>query len=90
MAHDNSSFNLSPAEREFNDLINHADDFFKIELLRQAKSWYKKALSLNMQTDMVKSRIEECERLLAFENKVVVILAAIAAFGILGYILLAR
>jgi len=39
MAHNSSNSHTSHAERDFLDIINHADDFFKIELLGQAKSW---------------------------------------------------
>ena len=87
MAHDSSTANMSPTEIEFNDIIRHANDFFKIELLRQAKNWYKKALAFNMETEMVKGKIAECDRMLAYENKVVAIVCSIAAVIIIGYFL---
>jgi len=76
--HKNSETPANAVESEFLDIIQHADDFLKIELLRQAKSWYKKALKLNIQTEEVEKKISECDRLLAFENKIVRILGAIA------------
>jgi hypothetical protein len=79
MAHIISEIPSNPIEAEFMDMMQHADDFFKIELLRQAKSWYKKALILNMDTERVKQQIAECDRLLKYENKVVKIIVAIAA-----------
>jgi len=79
MAHSSSEINLSPQEREFRDLVQHGDDFFRIELLRHARSWYKKALQMNMDTETVNQKIAACTKLLAFERKVVWILLALAA-----------
>ncbi len=78
MNHNTSEIQLSIAESEFIEMMRHADDFFKIELLRQAKNGYLKALKLNIETEKVKHQIAECDRLLAYENKVVMILGAIA------------
>lgn len=83
MAHHATEPALSLAERAFEDLMQHGDDFLKIELLRPAKSWYKKALELNIEPEKVKEKIAECDRLLAFEIKVIKILVAIAAVVIL-------
>ena len=77
---------LSPAERRFLDLMRHGDNFLKIELLRPAKSYYEKALELNIETEKVKEKIAECDRLLAFELKVIWILVAISAVLVLAYI----
>ena len=77
---------LSHAEREYLELMRHGDNYFKIELLRPAKSYYKKALQLNIETEKVKQRIAECDRLLAFEIKVIWILALRAACFILAFI----
>jgi len=78
MAHINSGTSQNAFERDFMDFMQRGDDFFKIELLRQAISWYKKALKLNIETDKVKQKLTECERMLALENKVVIILCSIA------------
>jgi len=78
MAHHASETNLSRAELEFMDLMQHGDDFLKIELLRPAKSWYTKALQMNIETDKVKQKIAECDRMLTFEMKVIKILVAVA------------
>lgn len=90
MAHDNSTAPSGTAEDFFAECISRGDDFFKIQLLRQAKSWYSKALAMNTNNETVRQKVEECERLLAFENKVVAILGAIAAVILLGYFLLIR
>ena len=79
---------LSPAERKFLDLMNHGDNFLKIELLRPAKSYYKKALELNIETEAVKQKIALCDHLLAFEIKVIRILVIIAAILVLACIIL--
>lgn len=64
--------------------MQHGDDFFKIELLRPAKAWYLKAIELNIDTENVKQKIAECDRLLAFEVKVIKIIAVVAAFVLLA------
>ena len=88
MEHSILQSTLSHSEREYLDLMRHGDNFFKIELLRPAKSYYKKALQLNIETDKVKQRIEECDRLLDFEIKVIWILVIIAACFVLAFIFL--
>jgi hypothetical protein len=85
MEHNNSETLMSPQERDFIEFIQRGDDFYKIELLRQAKAWYNKALSLNYENEKVKSRISECERLLTYESKVVYILISVASVLLLLY-----
>ena len=90
MAHHSTEKELSPAESKYEEIITRADDFFKIQLLRQAKSWYRQAHELNPEDEYAKQRMEECEKLLAHENRVVYILLAIAAVVILAYIFLVK
>lgn len=66
-------------ESIFNEFMQRGDDFYKIEILRQAITWYKKAFKINHENETVISRITECERLLAYETKVVYILLSIAS-----------
>jgi len=87
MAHNISESKMNSAESKFKEFIQRGDDFYKIELLRQAKSWYNKALALNIENDKVKYRISDCERLLAFESKVVYILISIASALVLVYLI---
>ena len=87
MAHQTYDTELSPEEIEFRDLMQHGDDFLKIELLRPAKSWYQKALALKIHTEQIEQKIAECNRLIAFEVKVIRILAGLALIVILGLIL---
>jgi hypothetical protein len=69
----------SKVQRDFEDDVQHGDDFFKIELWRPAKAWYKKALELGIDSERIKRKIAECDRGIAFELKVIWILVAITA-----------
>lgn len=84
MGHHLSETTLSHAEILFADLMRHGDDFFKIELLRPAKAWYKKALELNIETENVKQKIAECDRLIAYEVKVIKILVVVTAILVIA------
>lgn len=86
MENNNSESEISLEVRNFNDNMQRGDDFYKIELLRQAKSWYTKALSFNIDSEKVKSKILECERQIAFENKIVTVLICIGVV-VLFYLL---
>ena len=78
-------------EHEYNDYIEHGDDFFKIELWRPARNWYKKALALNIEPERVKHKIAECDRLQAYEVKVIWRLIVIGIILTLaGYLLLSH
>jgi len=90
MAHVESKSLMNPAERDFEDFMQRGNDFFKIELLRQAKSWYQKALGLNIESEKVKHQIAECDRMLAYENKVVSILLVVTAVLVLVYFVLIK
>ena len=76
--------NLTPVERKLVDLKDHADDFFKIELLRPARSYYERALELKPGDDWLKQRIAECDRMLKFERRVIWILVSLAAAIVLA------
>jgi hypothetical protein len=86
----NSNTLMNPAERDFEDFMQRGNDFFKIELLRQAKTWYQKALALNIEPGKVKHQIAECDRMLAYENKVVSILLVVTAVLLLFYFVLIK
>jgi hypothetical protein len=85
MEHHIPESKLGPDENRFLDLMRHGDDFFNIELLRPAKSYYRKALEMNIETEKVLQKIADCDRLLAFEIKVIRILVAVAALCVLSY-----
>lgn len=93
MTHQTTHRTLSPSYRKFLDLMQHGDDFLKIELLKEARAWYRKALAMNVRTvknNAVKAKIEECEKKLAFERRVIRILVAIAALFALGFIIFGK
>ena len=90
MEQDNSLSQINLAKSDFMEFMQRGDDFFKIELLRQASIWYNKALSLNIEDDKAKCRISECERLIEFENKVVYTLISIASVSILLYLIIIK
>ncbi len=87
MEQDNSVPPINPQKSDFFEFMQRGDDFIKIELLRQALKWYNKALSLNIEDEKAKSRISECERLIAFENKVVYILISVASVLLMLYLI---
>jgi hypothetical protein len=74
--------------QEFMDLMQHGDDFYKIELWKPAKNWYKKAMALNIEPERVSQKIAACDKFLAFEKKVRCILVAIALALVLAYSIL--
>lgn len=88
MKNNSSESTLSSAENNFREFIQRGDDFYKIELLRQAKAWYEKARDVRPDNEQVNSRISECKSKLTFENKVVFILISIATALVLIYYLL--
>ncbi|MEI7523597.1 MAG: hypothetical protein WCJ95_04665 [Mariniphaga sp.] len=88
MEHHVLESSLTPTERKFLDLMRHGDNFLRIELLRPAKNYYKKALELNLETEKVQQKIAECDKLLAFEIKVIWIFVAIATILVLVFILI--
>lgn len=88
MEQDNSESKKNTAELKFSEYMQRGNDFYKIELLRQALTWYRKAFDINNENETIKLRISECERLLAYENKVVYILLSLASFALLVYFIL--
>ena len=53
--------------------------------MRPAKSWYMKALQMNIETENVEQKIAECDRLLIYEMKVIKIIAIVAIVLIAAY-----
>lgn len=90
MKQDNSESKIDSTEIIFNEFMQRGDDFYKIELLRQAITWYRKAFEINNENETVKSRISECEKLLHYETKIVYILVSIALGLILVYFIIIR
>jgi len=89
MSHITIETPTNQADRHLADLLRQADDFFKIELLRPARSYYEKALLFDPSSKKIQHQISECDRLLAFERKVIWILLAVTAV-IVGVVLLVK
>ncbi len=83
MKHNNSESKTSQAQTIFKEFMLRGDDFYKIELLRQAKNYYLKALNLDVDNETAKACISECETLLSYENKVVTILITVVSVLVL-------
>jgi hypothetical protein len=77
--------NLTPEEKSFMEMIQRGDDFFKIELLRHAKSCYKKAAEIFPDKEIVKQKLDDCNKQLAFEKKVTLIIVAVALVALAVY-----
>lgn len=88
MAHIASGQPMDPKEQQLMGLLQNGDDFLKIELLRPAKSYYERALKLDPDNKSIENKIRECDKMLAFERKVMAILVAIAALLIITLLLL--
>ena len=87
MQHSTMKTPLTPADRKLTEMMQQADDFLKIEILRPAKTYYERVLALDPNNKKAKQRIAECDRMLAFEMKVIRILVAIAAILVGAYLL---
>jgi hypothetical protein len=79
MEHHATSENNSHAEKQFNELMLNGDDFFKIQIYRNAVKQYKLAAKLDVDNDLANRKVAECERLLVKERKWIYILLSIAA-----------
>jgi len=79
MGHHETDESISPAEKQFRELMHNGDDFFKIEIYRSAVKQYKEAAKLDVNNDLANQKVAECERLLSKERKVIYILLSIAA-----------
>jgi hypothetical protein len=88
MVHHEATTDQSPESQLFQEYMMRGNDFFKIEIFRSAKSWYEKALSLKIDEDKVMHQIEECNRQLAYEKKVFIILGIIGFAAILAFLVI--
>ena len=87
MQHSTLETPLTSADRKLTEMMQQADDFFKIEILRPAKTYYERALALDPKNKKAMQRITECDRMLAFEMKVIRILVAVTAVLVGAYLL---
>jgi len=79
MAHAKDHIHRSPEEALFYEYLKNGDDFSKIEIYRLAKFWYQKAIETGIQPELLANRMDELNKKIAFERKVITILATIVA-----------
>ncbi|MFA6922747.1 MAG: hypothetical protein WC223_00700 [Bacteroidales bacterium] len=84
MAHTETNTNLSSEEIKFNEYITRGEDFCKIEIYRNAKEWFHKALEMNINNPLAKEKIEMCDNKIKREKKMIfsIIAAAILIIAI--------
>lgn len=78
---------LSPEEWRFRDFMQKGDDFMKIEIYRSAKECYTRALEFNQDKGVVRSKLDNCNRLLQIEKKRIIIIVSVLAIVSLALIL---
>jgi hypothetical protein len=83
MGHAEALENISPAEKKFKELMLNGDDFIKIEIYRSALSRYREAAKLDIDNELAKSKIAECEKLLQNERKWIYVVLAVAAVAVI-------
>ena len=75
--------NLSPAEKQFQELMHMGDDFFKIEILRNAIKYYKQAATLGVNDELAREKVKECEKLLHKERRVIYVIASVVVMVVI-------
>jgi hypothetical protein len=88
MSHAETTAGMSKEEIHFRRFMQMGDDFLKIQIYRNAREWYQKALELNMETEQVKQKIADCNEKIQKEKKVIIYIVIIAAIiiGIVAHI----
>jgi hypothetical protein len=79
MAHHETNENLSPEEKKFYDLINHGDDFIKIQIYRNARECYSSALITNVNNELATAKLAECNGLIKSESKIIIAIVSVLA-----------
>lgn len=74
---------ISPTEKQFDELMHNGDDFFKIEIYRNAVKRYKEAAMLGIDNDLANRKIAECKSKLQNERKWIYVVLAVAAAGVI-------
>ena len=78
---------LSSEEERYLDYMQKGDDLMKIEIYRAAKEWFTKALQLNYNQELVQRKLDNCNRLIRYEKKIILIIVSGLAIIILALIL---
>lgn len=79
---------LSSIERQYLDYKQKGDDFMKIEIYRSAKEWYIKALELNQNQEMIRSKLDNCNMQIQLEKKKITIVVLVIAIVLFALVLL--
>ncbi|MBI4645533.1 MAG: hypothetical protein HY738_02800 [Bacteroidia bacterium] len=85
--HEEDLSHLSKEELLFRDYMNRGNDFMKIEIYRHAKTWFTRALELNINNELAKERLDECFKLIKKEIKIIATIAIIVVV-VIGMVLL--
>ncbi len=88
MAHINESEKLSEEEKIFRDLIEHGDNFMKIQIYRNARECYQQALNTNINNNLASSKLAECNLLIKSESiRIIIIVGVIIVISVILYLL---
>jgi len=81
----NTDFDLKSGKEElaFNDFILHAEDLMRIQIYRNAREYYFKALETNFNNQLASQKIAECNALIKSESKVILIIVSIISIAAL-------
>jgi hypothetical protein len=79
MEHIDTEFHLTAEQKLFNDFIQRAEDFMKIEIYRSAKKCYIEALDTHVNDELSQQKIMECDQLIRKESNIIITIIAVAA-----------
>jgi CRISPR/Cas system-associated endoribonuclease Cas2 len=87
MAHHIDTSALSPEEKAYHEYMEQGDNYMNIEIYRNAKKCYQKALALGLHNDEVKEKLSICNKTLKKESRSIIAVLAIACLAIGAVIL---
>jgi hypothetical protein len=87
MAHHIDTSALSPEEKAYYEFIEQGDNYMKIEIYRNAKKCYQKALALGIHNDEIKEKLSICNKTLKKESRSIIAVLAIACIVIATVVL---
>lgn len=78
MANTTESTTMNREERLFNEYIQKAEDFLKIEMYRPALKWFKEARKFGTDSEIIDRKIAGCETEIKKESRTISIIALVA------------
>ena len=81
MTNTDIDLNAGKEELAFNDFILHAEDLMRIQIYRNAREFYIKALETNFNNQLASQKIAECNALIKSESKAILIIVSIIAMA---------